>query len=566
MLLQKGHKFEWTEEAQRSFVELKSALTSSPVLATPHDEGDFTLDTDASNDSIGAVLSQNQDGTERVIAFGSRSLDKRERYYCVTRKELLAVVHFLRYFKQYLLGRKFRIRADHAALTWLKRTPDPIGQQARWLEQMEEFDFSVEHRPGTRHGNADALSRRPCPKKNCVCQQPDTPLFSGPADQLVRVQTAGCDDVTPRNPQLCRSSQVDNSVSPSRKVKRRPRRSPLSCGPADRGRSRVHRRYRLSWPAIPPNLDTIGEVDEVVEGALETHLNPEAEPFVPANEVVVAAVYAESDSSVDPPTSTPSEPPAVEDQEVLPWSVEGLIAAQKSDPDIGLIYQLVESGTDKPSWNEVVQYSENVKTLWSFWPPLSIWNGLLQRKFTCIEQQSEYWQTVMPRSSRQEFIQLVHGGATGGHFGVKKTSASVQSRAYWPSWASDVDSVVKKCAVCAQYHRGALPRQAALQTPVVSEPWERISIDITGPHPKSSRQNVYILTLVDHFSMWAEAMPIPNHTAATVAKALMVHVFSRYGLPAEVLSDRGSEFESELFAQLMKWLEVDKLRTTAYKP
>ena len=61
-------------------------------------------------------------------------------------------------------------------------------------------------------------------------------------------------------------------------------------------------------------------------------------------------------------------------------------------------------------------------------------------------------------------------------------------------------------------------------------------------------------------------MPIPNHTAATVAKALMVHVFSRYGLPAEVLSDRGSEFESELFSQLMKWLEVDKLRTTAYKP
>ena len=93
VLLQKGHKFEWTEEAQRSFVELKSALTSPPVLAMPRDEGDFTLDTDASNDSIGAVLSQSQDGTERVVAFGSRSLDKRESNYCVTRKELLAVVH-----------------------------------------------------------------------------------------------------------------------------------------------------------------------------------------------------------------------------------------------------------------------------------------------------------------------------------------------------------------------------------------------------------------------------------------------------------------------------------------
>jgi len=83
----------------------------------PNDEGQFTLDTDASNESIGAVLSQRQDGEARVIAFGNRSLDKRERNYCVTRKEVLAVVHFVCYFKQYLLGRQFCIRTDHAALT-----------------------------------------------------------------------------------------------------------------------------------------------------------------------------------------------------------------------------------------------------------------------------------------------------------------------------------------------------------------------------------------------------------------------------------------------------------------
>src|SRR5208282_706611 len=72
-------------------------------------------------------------------------------------------------------------------------TPDPIGQQARWLEQLEEFDYAIEHRPGKRHGNADALSRRPCPKRDCVCREEnqsgegvnvsvDLPLFGGPAD------------------------------------------------------------------------------------------------------------------------------------------------------------------------------------------------------------------------------------------------------------------------------------------------------------------------------------------------------------------------------------------------
>ena len=95
----------------------------------PMDSGEFILDTDAANETVGALLSQIQEGQERVITYASRRLDRKEMNYCVTRKELLAVVYFLRYFKQYLLGREFRIRTDHSALTWLKHTPEPIGQQ-----------------------------------------------------------------------------------------------------------------------------------------------------------------------------------------------------------------------------------------------------------------------------------------------------------------------------------------------------------------------------------------------------------------------------------------------------
>ena len=168
-LVGKGGSFVWSEEAQKSFDQLKSALTSPPILAMPMDSGEFILDTDAANGTIGAVLSQIQESQERVIAYASRRLDRREMNYCVTRKELLAVVHFLRYFKQYLLGREFRIRTDHSALTWFKHTPEPIGQQARWLEIMEEFSFTIQHRPGAGHANADALSRRPCSVRVCLC-------------------------------------------------------------------------------------------------------------------------------------------------------------------------------------------------------------------------------------------------------------------------------------------------------------------------------------------------------------------------------------------------------------
>lgn len=157
-LTKKGARFHWSHECQNAFDQLKSALTDAPVLALPSDQGEFILDCDASNHSIGAVLSQVQDGVERPICFASQLYNKHEVNYNVTRKELLAIITFVKKFRQYLLGRPFRIRTDNAALQWLKRTPEPIGQQARWLEILEEYDYTIEHRPGHRHTNADALS------------------------------------------------------------------------------------------------------------------------------------------------------------------------------------------------------------------------------------------------------------------------------------------------------------------------------------------------------------------------------------------------------------------------
>ncbi|GBM71467.1 Retrovirus-related Pol polyprotein from transposon 297 [Araneus ventricosus] len=158
--------FNWTEECEKSFNSLKQALTSSPILTYPRTDKDFILDTDASNEGIGAVLSQNIGNEERVIAYFSKSLGKPERNYCVTRKELLAIVKSIEHFHHYLYGRKFLLRTDHASLRWLLNFKEPEGQIARWIQRLQEYDFEIQHRKGTSHGNADALSRRPC-KESC---------------------------------------------------------------------------------------------------------------------------------------------------------------------------------------------------------------------------------------------------------------------------------------------------------------------------------------------------------------------------------------------------------------
>ena len=159
-LTRKDSEFHWTTECQAAFEELKCRLTSEPILALPSDEGTYILDTDASDFGLGAVLSQRQDDQEKVIAYTSRTLAKSEQKYETTRKELLAIVTGLKQLCQYLLGRHFVIRTDHAALTWLRRTAEPMPQLARWLTFIEQFDYEIEHRPGAKHGNADGLSRR----------------------------------------------------------------------------------------------------------------------------------------------------------------------------------------------------------------------------------------------------------------------------------------------------------------------------------------------------------------------------------------------------------------------
>ena len=135
-------------------------MISAPILTYPRPEKQFILDTDKSNFGIEAVI---VDGKERVIiAYGSQSLSRAERRYCVTRQELLAVVHFVKHYRHYMYGSHFIIRTDHGSLCWLYNFKEPEDQTARWLETLGMYDFKIIHRPGRQHSNADALSRLPC--------------------------------------------------------------------------------------------------------------------------------------------------------------------------------------------------------------------------------------------------------------------------------------------------------------------------------------------------------------------------------------------------------------------
>lgn len=117
-------------------------------------------------------------------------------------------------------------------------------------------------------------------------------------------------------------------------------------------------------------------------------------------------------------------------------------------------------------------------------------------------------------------------------------------------------SVTKISIVATDGHGGAV---------VTGAPFERLHVDLTGPYPRSRRGSVFIVTCVDPFTKWAEAFPVPNKEAATVARVVVEQVICRYGVPIAILTDGGKEVDGQLMAEVCRLLDIDKQKTTAYK-
>ncbi|KAL2082452.1 hypothetical protein ACEWY4_022270 [Coilia grayii] len=233
-----------------------------------------------------------------------------------------------------------------------------------------------------------------------------------------------------------------------------------------------------------------------------------------------------------------------------------LIMEQQNDPSLA---QLLKTAVSVEELGEMAEgcYSRD---------------GILLRKWRPPRRPaSEHWsvlsQIVLPTQYREEVLKLAHEKPMAGHFGIRKTQERVLRHFYWPKVHADVVEFCRSCHACQVVGKPnqVIPTAPLKPLPVVEEPFSRVVVDCVGPLKKTKKGNEYLLTIMDVTSRFPEAVALRNIKARPVIEAL-VQFFSKFGLPREVQTDRGSNFSSGVFQEVMSELGIRQVLSSAYHP
>ena len=763
-LQRKRVKFIWSKECEEAFELLKEKLVSAPVISYPQDEGLYILDTDASGYAIGGVLAQmqkNEDGVEeeKVIAYGSRTLQDRERRYCVRRREMLAIVHFAKYFRPYLYGRQVLIRTDHASLRYVKTMKETTDQFYRWIERLEKLDYTIEIRQGALHGNADGLSRMDCGGKRCICEEVQQMETDSPrtVDSYRVYKPEVEDDVhagekvlvqqpTVSQMQEKKVKKVKDDVVESRQIYQRkktkqkkinfetalrgetteeePIEQEVNClqqktGVVNLGRcttrikvNRAERNQIIKYlrrerqnEAEARQVRDVEDTDtpeerfkrrenQVAEEKLtgenigqrimreRSELRESEGAATSHREVTEATCYAENSSeserdeyylqltdvtdeiidftqeecgaagetgaaeqvleeedptapycrrvreraTMSPSTGEDSadsifttgnpnqlqktlhirsilqqtsnigdqkfqdvwgktlknveqacrESPALEKEQdekrinVIRfgalWNKEEMRRAQLDDQDIGQILLTREISKEKPESRDSLGYAPAARALLYEWGKLEVKQGLLYRRWESNDLKVIRLQLVLPFEYRDQVMQQLHDAKTAGHLGRRKTIYRVQLRYYWFKMREDIIRYLQTCHLCQMRKRPGKTPRSEMKVQPTGTVFQRIAMDLCGKIKETSRGQEYVLVIADYYSKFTMLLPLPNKTTKAVVEALVTRWIALWGCPQYIHTDRGGEFESGIMKELCERFNIQKTRTTSYRP
>ena len=250
------------------------------------------------------------------------------------------------------------------------------------------------------------------------------------------------------------------------------------------------------------------------------------------------------------PSVTPSREPHAHTLAVLQATSQQLRDWQQTDPTLQKIRELASGDPVEERWGGAAFFYRG---------------GLVYRRWSPKGRDAPSWdQLVLPQECRQLVLRIAHDLPTAGHLGTNKTCGRILKCYYWPGVFRHVADYCKTCEVCRKSQRRRNLWQAEMiSMPLIELPFQRIAMDVIGPLPRSRSGNRYILTIYDYATRYPEAIALPSTEASRIAKELVL-LFSRVGIPEEILTDQGSNFMSVLLQEIYQPLGISRIWTSPY--
>ena len=241
--------------------------------------------------------------------------------------------------------------------------------------------------------------------------------------------------------------------------------------------------------------------------------------------------------------------PALEEPEVPTQEWQN---AQKADGEFGSTIAFLGEGTlpaDSKSAKKVVQTAQQYSLL----------DGVLY-----YAQADGCLMVAVPASLRHKLFEEAHGGLFSGHLREAKIYSQLRKHYWWPGMRSDIRKWCRACLVCATRKIGQATKPPLCPIPVAG-PFDCVGVDVLQlPHTLDGNQ--YAVVFVDYLTKWPEVFAVPDQTAETIANLFVKEIISRHGVPAKLLSDRGTNFLSELMQEICKLMGTEKVNTSSYHP
>ena len=503
LLKGKPKTISWTKEQQAGFDAIKDALAAAALLKHPRPNAPLALTTDASNFAVGAVLEQRGEDGWEPLAFYSAKLQEHQRQWPPYDRELLAAFKATRHFRSMIEGRHFTLYTDHQSLVpSMSKKSEP-----HTARQAYQLSCISEYTTDIRYVEG---------KANVVADALSRPPQSFEVDY-------GISNITYSDLFWSTADEFDDELLDDIPV--------AADTPTD------------VLPSSPPSISSTQQMNIVESASTQTNSN------IPAVEQTNNDVQ-QLDSSVlsrpEAPSIVSSSKPSTKEQDF-----ELLVNAISP---MGL--DLSDMATDQPLDLDYARLSNDARA------GLNFKKIELNGKQLIVDVSNGPARPFVPYNWRRRIFETIHNL---GHPGVERTRQTIAEKFFWPTLREDTSRWARECQPCqlAKINRHTTPPIGEFTVP--ERRFSHVNLDIVGPLPISNGHR-YLLTAVDRFTRWPMAVPMKDISAESVIEAFSYGWVSNFGIPSSITTDRGSQFLSAVWNQLMATWSIKTHQTTAYHP